>query len=74
MEKMSKKNKITKDMKIEEVLNKYPETLSVFMKHGLHCIGCMAASFENIEDGASSHEIGVEKFVEELNKVIENDK
>ena len=66
--------KITKDMKIEEVLNKYPETGEIFMKHGFHCVGCMAASFESIEDGANSHKIDVDAFLEDLNKVIENDK
>lgn len=71
---MRKKNKITKDMKIEEVLGKYPETFEVFTKHGFHCIGCAAAGFESIEDGANSHKINVKEFVEELNKVIENDK
>lgn len=71
---MEKMKKINKKMKIEEILDKYPETLGVFMEHGFHCIGCAAASFETIEDGAKSHKIDVDKFVEELNKAIENDK
>jgi hybrid cluster-associated redox disulfide protein len=61
---------ITKEMKIEEVIQKYPETIEVFMQHGFHCLGCAAASFENIEDGATVHGIDVDKFVEELNKII----
>lgn len=70
MGKISKKNKITKSMRIEEVLNKYPETLDIFMKYGFHCIGCVAARFESIEDGANSHKIEVNSFIEELNKAI----
>jgi len=62
---------ITKKMKIEEVLQKYPETMEIFMKHGFHCLGCAASSFENIEDGAVVHGIDVEKFVKELNETIE---
>ena len=65
--------KITKEMKIEEILQKHPETLSVFLKHGFHCLGCAAASFENLADGAAAHGINVEKIVEELNKAIKND-
>ncbi|MDD3723866.1 MAG: DUF1858 domain-containing protein [Lutibacter sp.] len=61
---------ITKDMKIEEVIQKYPETVEVFMTHGFHCLGCAASNFESIEDGAVVHGIDVEKFVEELNKAI----
>lgn len=63
--------KITKKMKIEEVIKKYPETVEVFAKHGFHCIGCIAASFESIEDGAMAHGITPEEIVEDLNKAIE---
>lgn len=62
--------KITKNIKIEEVLKKHPETAEVFSKHGFHCIGCVAASFESIEEGANAHGIDVEKLVEDLNKTI----
>lgn len=62
--------KITKNMKIEEVLQKYPETMEVFMNHGFHCLGCAAASFEDIESGAIVHGIDVEKLVNELNKAV----
>ena len=61
---------IAKKMKIEEVIQKYPETIEIFMKYGFHCLGCASASFENIEDGAMVHGIDVDKFIEELNKII----
>ena len=38
---------ITKDMGIIETVQQYPETLGVFQKYGLGCIGCGAAPFEN---------------------------
>lgn len=62
---------ITKEMKINEVIGKYPETLEVFERFGFHCVGCLGASFESIEDGAVVHGIDVEELIEELNKVIE---
>lgn len=61
---------IDKNMKIEEVIKKYPETIEVFAKHGFHCLGCAAASFESIEDEAKAHGITSEEIVEELNKTI----
>ena len=70
--KISKK-KITKNMKIEEVIRKHPETTEVFAEHGFHCLGCVAASFESIEQGARAHGITPEELVEDLNKII-NDK
>jgi hybrid cluster-associated redox disulfide protein len=63
--------KITKEMKIEEILQQHPKSVEVFLKHGFHCLGCAAASFENLEDGAKAHGIDAEKLVEELNGVTE---
>ena len=68
------KEKITKDMSLAEVVEKYPETFDVFSRYGLHCIGCMAAQFENIEQGAVVHGIDTGKLVEDLNKAIKKKK
>lgn len=38
---------ITKDMSIGEVVPRYPETIAVFLQHGLGCLGCAVAHFEN---------------------------
>ena len=63
--------KITKNMNIEEVIKKHPEIVEIFTKYGFHCIGCAAASFESIEDGAKAHGVTVEEIIEDLNKAIE---
>lgn len=64
------KEKITKDMILAEVVNKYPQTVDVFLKHGLPCAMCHIAFHETIEQGATSHGINVKKLVEDLNKSI----
>ena len=66
--------KISGKMAIGECVEKYPETADVFMKHGMHCLGCAAAHFENIEEGASAHGIDAKKLVEDLNKAVEKKK
>ncbi|VVB87423.1 Uncharacterised protein [uncultured archaeon] len=65
---------ITKDMTIEEVVTQYPETMMVFMRHGLHCVGCHVSAFENIEEGATAHGINVDALVADLNKVVSSRK
>ncbi len=62
--------KITKDMNIVEVVNKFPETIEVFQSFGMHCFGCMAARFENIEQGAQAHGLDVDELMEQLNSVV----
>ena len=62
---------ITKDMTIQEVVQRNPETIRVFLEHGLHCIGCAVARYENIEQGALAHGIDVDALVRDLNAKVE---
>ena len=64
--------KITKDMLIGEIIQKYPESIETMQKHGLHCIGCHVATWETLEQGVSAHGINVDALVEEINKKIRN--
>ena len=59
--------KVTKDMGIIEIVQNYPESLEVFAKYGLGCIGCAAARFENLEAGAKVHGVDPEQMVAEIN-------
>jgi hybrid cluster-associated redox disulfide protein len=63
--------KITENMTIREVIDKYPETIAVFSKYNIGCIGCIAASFEKIKDIAVVHGTDVKAFVKDLNDAIE---
>ncbi|KJS87740.1 MAG: disulfide oxidoreductase [Peptococcaceae bacterium BICA1-8] len=63
--------KITKDLSIVEVVQKYPQTAEVFMQFGMGCLGCAAARFENIEQGATVHGISVDELITALNKKVE---
>jgi len=60
--------KITKKSKIKEIIEKYPETIPVFQKYGLGCMGCFAATLETIEEAAQVHHIDLNSFVNDLNK------
>ena len=61
---------ITKDMGIMEVVQKYPDTVEVFMSAGMGCLGCAASHFENIEQGAMAHGIDIDALIDALNESI----
>ena len=63
--------KVTKDMNIIEIAQKYPESIEVFHKYGLGCLGCAAARFENLEAGAKVHGFDVNDMVNDINALIE---
>ena len=60
---------ITKDMSIAEVVQRYPQSVPVFLRHGLFCFGCAVARFENIEQGATVHGIDPDQLIADLNEV-----
>ena len=62
--------RITADMPIDDVVSKYPSTINVFFRHGMGCIGCAIARFENIREGAQVHGINVDTLLEDLNQAV----
>ena len=65
---------ITKDTGIIEAVQNHPKILQVFAEYGLGCVGCMAARFETLEQGAAAHGIDIEALVADLNKAIADNK
>jgi len=65
---------IDKNASIEEIVKTYPETIEVFERYGLGCVGCRAALFENIQQGADVHGIEINGLIDSLNGIIKKDK
>ncbi len=61
---------ITPDMTIDEVLQRYPETIVIFARHGVECPGCCAASYDNIAQGAQIHKADLDQLLQELNALV----
>jgi len=65
---------ITKSTRITDIAEKHPKAAEILMeKYGMHCIGCYAAAFETVEEGAKAHGMSkkeIDDMVEELNKVL----
>jgi len=72
---MKNNAKITKDILILDLIEQNPALAEVLTEeYGLHCIGCMAASMETLEQGALTHgmtEDQIDKMVVELNKKLD---
>lgn len=63
--------KITKDMIIADVLMKNHSLGAVFVKHGLHCLGCAASNMETISDAAMVHNVNLDDLLDDLNKLVD---
>ena len=71
------KIKITKDIMIGDLVESYPQLAKVLVEeYGFHCIGCMAAGMETLEEGATVHGMNskeIKKMVDDLKKLVAED-
>ncbi|MEE8637646.1 MAG: DUF1858 domain-containing protein [Candidatus Margulisiibacteriota bacterium] len=63
------KSKITKNMTIAEALKLKPEIAPILMTKGMHCLGCVIAQGETIEQAAEVHGLNPDELMKELNEV-----
>ena len=62
--------KITlQDSNMDTVQN-YPATAEVFRAFGMGCLGCAAARFETIEQGARAHGMDLVRLIDALNAAV----
>lgn len=61
---------IDKEMKIEEVLRRFPQTIPVFRRFGIDCVQCQLSEYEDLEHGAKVHGIDLNSLLAELNAAI----
>jgi hybrid cluster-associated redox disulfide protein len=67
---MEKAMIVTKHDSINSILRAHPETLVVFIAHGMGCAGCMGSDTESLERGARLHGVSVEGLLADLNRAI----
>ena len=63
--------KITLQDGIMETVQNYPATADVFRAFGMGCLGCAAARYETIEQGATAHGMDLDKLIRALNEAAE---
>lgn len=54
-------------MTIAEALKIKPSVGGVLMTRGMHCLGCVIAQGETIEQAAEVHGLDVEQLIKDLN-------
>lgn len=59
---------ITRNMTIAEAIKLKPQIAGILMTKGMHCLGCVIAQGETIEQAAEVHGIDVEELIKELNQ------
>ena len=63
---------VNKDMIIADLLMADEGVAPILMSAGLHCLGCVLASGETIEEACLVHSIDCDSLVEELNNYMQS--
>lgn len=56
---------------VAETLERWPQTIPVFIHHGMACVGCTMAPFETLADVARIYGLELPWFLSELQQIIQ---
>ena len=59
------------DFIVADVLARWPQTISVFMRHRMACVGCPIAPFETLAEVVAIYELDLSCFLNELVQTID---
>ncbi len=62
------KIEINKNMTIAEIIKLKPGSAAILMGHGMHCLGCVIAQGETLEQASEVHGIPIEELLAAINK------
>ena len=63
---------ITKDMNIMEIIRQDEEIADLLMAAGMHCLGCVMAHGETLEEACEVHGIDADKLTALINQFEES--
>ena len=58
-----KKSMLTPDMTVDQVMNRWPASIRVFMDFRLNCVGCPIATFHSVDEASREHGIDSDAFL-----------
>ena len=57
---------LTADLRVHDVLERFPALLAVFARHGMNCPGCPFDHFHTIADACREHHRDLHSFMQAL--------
>lgn len=54
------------DLPLADVMTHWPDTIPVFLRHRMLCVGCVISPFHTIVDACAEYGLNEQEFVAEL--------
>lgn len=59
------------DLRVSEILRRWPASLQVFLAFRMACIGCAYSEFDTLEEAARAQDVQVRDFARLLRETLE---
>lgn len=63
---------IDPNLSVDRLMQQWPATMAVFMRHRMACIGCPVGSFHTIAECSAQYDVPLETLLQEIDTVISN--
>jgi hybrid cluster-associated redox disulfide protein len=63
-------DRITADCLVQDIVERYPQAITIFVHHGLPCAGCYISPFHTLADSAREYALALEPLLSDLNQAI----
>ncbi|MEQ8898200.1 MAG: DUF1858 domain-containing protein [Roseovarius sp.] len=59
------------DLPLADLMTAWPQTIPVFVRHRMLCVGCLVSPFHTITDACAEYHLDEEDFLAELRQAAE---
>jgi hybrid cluster-associated redox disulfide protein len=59
---------ILPDSRLSDLMREQPQTIPVFLRHHMVCVGCWMSKFDTVADAVWNYGLDMETFLRELNQ------
>ncbi len=61
---------VTKDMTIQSIIEQNENVAPILMASGMHCLGCVMAHGETLEQACAVHGIDADELLRQINEFL----
>lgn len=61
---------VTKDMTIQSIIEQNEDVAPILMASGMHCLGCVMAHGETLEQACAVHGIDADELLRQINEFL----
>ena len=66
-------SRLTANLTVAEVMDRWPQTIKFFLRYRMACVGCAIAPFETLAEVAAIYGLDLNRFLSELEQIIDQE-